>query len=71
MRSKRVHPSRFYIFPIIHKLNHPGRPIVLRIGTPTEKISAFVDYQLSPFMSRDWTPSYIKSTTNFLQHCKP
>ena len=31
------------------------------------KILAFVDYVLSPFMSRDWIPSYIKDTTDFLQ----
>ena len=44
-----------------HKLNHPGRLIISCIGTPTEKISAFVDYVLSPI------PSYIKDTTDFLQ----
>ena len=31
------------------------------------KISAFVDCVLSPVMSRDWIPSYIKDTTDFLQ----
>ena len=67
MRCKSARPGRFYMLPKIHKLNHPGRPIALCIGTPTEKISAFVDYVLSPFMSQDWIPSYIKDTTDFLQ----
>ena len=35
MRSKSVHPGRFFMLPKIHKLNHPGRPIVLCIQTPT------------------------------------
>ena len=53
MRCKSVRPGRFYMLPKIHKLYHPGRPIVSCIGTPTKKISTFMDYVLSPFMSRN------------------
>ena len=62
MRCKSVRPGQLYMLPKIYKLNLPGRPIVSYIG-----ISAFVDYVLPPFMSRDWIPSCIKDTTEFLQ----
>ena len=60
-------PGCFYILPKIHKntLPPPGRPIVSAIGSPTEKISAFIDHFLQPLLP--CIPSFIKDTTHFLQ----
>ena len=41
-----IEPARLYLMPKIHKPSYPGRPIVASNGTPTEKISHFVDYHL-------------------------
>ncbi len=56
--------ARFYLLPKIHKPNNPGRPIVSGNGSPTERISEFVDSFLNPLVSR--IPSFIKDTTDFL-----
>ena len=61
-------PGRFYILPKLHKQGHPGRPIVLANGHPTEKISEFVSYHLNPLVQT--LPSYIKNTTHFLNKLK-
>ena len=59
-------PGRFYLLPKIHKgvLPPPGRPIVSAIGSPTEKISEFLDFFLQPSLSS--IPSYVKDTGHFL-----
>ena len=57
--------SRFYILPKIHKPGCPDRPIVSLCGSPTEGISKFIDFHLSPLVSR--FPSHIKDTTDFLK----
>ena len=59
-------PGRFYLLPKIHKgvLPPPGRPIVSAIGSPTEKISEFLDFFLQPTLSS--IPSYVKDTGHFL-----
>ena len=59
-------PGIFYLLPKIHKLKlpPPGRPIVSQIGSPTEKISGYLDFFLQPFMQK--IPSYIKDTGHFL-----
>ncbi len=57
--------SKFYILPKIHKPGNPGRPIVTGTNCPTEKLSAFVDGILRPYVEN--LPSYIKDTTHFLQ----
>ena len=64
LRPKKIRTSRFYILPKIHKDGIPGRPIVSSCGAPTENISLFVDYHLSPLVRR--IPSYIKDTNDFL-----
>lgn len=59
-------PGKFYLLPKIHKLKlpPPGRPIVSQIGSPTEKISGYLDFFLQPFLQK--IPSYIKDTGHFL-----
>ena len=59
--------ARFYLLPKIHKgkIPPPGRPIISGNGSPTERISQFVDYfikEISP-LGR----SYVKDTTDFLR----
>ena len=53
--NTRSRPGRFYLLPKIHKnvLPPPGRPIISAIGSPTEKISEFLD-------------SFVKDTRHFL-----
>ena len=53
-----VKPGRFYLLPKIHKQGCPGRPVISGCGTPTEKISAFVDHNVRPIVSE--INSYIK-----------
>lgn len=57
----------FYLLPKVHKPARPppGRPIVSSYGSPTERISAFVDEQLQPLVTK--LPSYIKDTNDFLE----
>ena len=45
-------PGKFYLLPKIHKnvLPPPGRPIVSQIGSPTEKISGYLDFFLQPLL---------------------
>ena len=59
-------PGRFYLLPKIHKgiLPPPGRPIISAIGSPTEKISEFLDFFLQPLLTS--IPSFIKDTGHFL-----
>ena len=50
--------------PKVHKENHPGRPIVSSIDSPTSKISEYVDFHLQPFT--DTIQSHIKDTRDFI-----
>ena len=58
--------GHFYMLPKIHKgkLPPPGRPIISAIGSPTEKISEFLDFFLQPYLAT--IPSYVKDTGHFL-----
>ena len=58
----------FYMLPKIHKINHPGRPVISSVNSHTEKISAYVDEFLRPIAER--LPSYIRDTTDFIQGIK-
>ena len=58
----------FYMLPKIHKINHPGRPVISSVNSHTEKISAYVDEFLKPIAER--LPSYIRDTTDFIQRIK-
>ena len=46
--EKETKIGRFYFLPKIQKrlLKVPGRPVVSNSGTPTEKISEFMDFYL-------------------------
>ena len=59
--------SELYLLPKIHKNKNPppGRPIISANGSPTEKISQFVDHFLNPTTFN--LPSYVRDTTHFLQ----
>ena len=63
-------PGRFYLLPKVHKNldKPPGRPIVSGNGTPTERISQYVDEHIKPFAPK--IDSYIKDTSHFLSICK-
>ena len=44
--------GKMYLLPKIHKRlqDVPGRPVISNCGTPTEKVSEFLDYDLQPVM---------------------
>ena len=42
----------------------PGRPVISNCGTPTEKVSEFLNNQLKPVMREGM--SYSKDSNNFL-----
>ena len=46
----------------------PGRPVISNRGTPTEKISEFLDRQLKTIMQKSW--SYIKDSGDFKRKIK-
>ena len=65
--QKEPKTPRFYTLPKIHKSTQPppGHPILSANQSPTEQISAFVDYFLKPTIP--YQRSYVKDTTHFLQ----
>ena len=62
--------GKMYLLPKIHKrlYNVPGRPIISNCGTPTEKVSEFLDHHLQPVMNSG--KSYVKDTGDFLEKIK-
>ena len=50
--KKATNLSKLYFLPKIHKRLSavPGRPVISNCGTPTEKVSEYVDYILKPTM---------------------
>ena len=56
-----------YLLPKIHQRldNVPGRPVVSNNGTPTEKVSRFLDDDLKPVMQNGW--SYIQDSGDFFE----
>ena len=64
--TSEARTPQLYLLPKIHKgvSPPPGRPVVSANSCPTEKISAFVDIFLNPFLQE--IPSYIRDTTHFL-----
>ena len=59
-----------YLLPKIHKrlYNVPGRPVISNCGTPTEKMSEFLDHHLQPVMKGG--RSYVKDTNHFIEKLK-
>ena len=58
---KKGNQSReLYFLPKIHKRLSavPGRPVISNCGTPTEKVSEYLDHILKPIMQESW--SYVK-----------
>ena len=62
--------DKMYLLPKIHKKLHdvPGRPVISNCGTPTEKLSKFLDHHLQPVMKAG--KSYIKDSGDFLEKRK-
>ena len=62
--------GKICLLPKIHKRlgNVPGRLVISNCGTPTEKVSEFLDYHLKPVMQS--AKSYIKDTSDFLRKLK-
>ena len=48
--KKITNLGKLYLLSEIHKRleNVPGRPVISNCGTPTEKVSEFLDYHLEP-----------------------
>ena len=68
--KKTCNLGKLYLLPKIHKRlrDVPGRPVISNCGTPTEKISEFLDTQLKPIMQKSW--SYIKDSGDFIRKIK-
>ena len=62
--------GKMYWFPKIHKrlFDVPERPVFSNCGTPTEKVSVFLDHNLKAVMQEG--QSYIKDTGDFLNKIK-
>ena len=52
--KKITNLEKLHLLPKIHKRleNVPGRPVISNCGTPTEKVSEFLDYHLKPVMQK-------------------
>ena len=68
--KKTTSLGKMYLLPKIHKRLYdvPGRPVISNCGTPTEKVSEFLDHHLKPVMQEG--DSYIKDTGDFLNKIK-
>lgn len=65
LTPKDARTARFYLLLELHKQGVPGRPVMSGCSTPTEKISEFIDHQLSPLVPS--INSYIKDTNDFMR----
>ena len=65
--KKATNLGNLYFLREIHKCLSaiPGRPVIYYYGTPTEKVSEYVDYILKPIMQDSW--SYNKDSGDFLK----
>ena len=61
--------GKMYLLPKIHKrLSDVPGPVISNCGTPTEKVSEFLDHHLQPVMKGG--RSYVKDTQDFLEKLK-
>ena len=62
--------GKMYLLPKIHKrlFDVPGRPVISNCGTPTEKVSEFLDHHLQLVMKGG--RSYVKDAQDFLEKLK-
>ncbi|CAB4014607.1 Hypothetical predicted protein [Paramuricea clavata] len=67
LKGENLNLGRFYLLPKIHKslVDVPGRPVVSNCGTPTERISEFVDYHINPIVKV--LPTVLSDTSDFLR----
>ena len=68
--KKATNLEKFFLLPKIHKRLYdvPGRPVNSNCGTPTEKVSEFLDNQLKPVVREGM--SYIKDSNDFIHKIK-
>ena len=68
--KKATNLGKLYFLPKIRKRlpNVPGRPVISNCGTPTEKVSEYLDFLLKPVMQDGWP--YVKDTGDFLKKIK-
>ena len=68
--KKATNLGKLYLLPKIHKglCKVPGRPVISDCGTPTEKVSEFLDHHLQPIMKQG--ESYNRGTGDFLAKLK-
>ena len=62
--------GKLYLLLKIHKklFDVPGRPLISDCGTPTEKVSEFLDHHLKPIMQSRL--SHIRDSQHFLEKIK-
>ena len=65
--KKSTNLGKMYLLSKIHKRleSVPGGPVICNCGTPTEKVSEFLDYHLKPTMPS--AKLYIKDTSDYLR----
>ena len=68
--KKSTNLGKLYFLPKIHKrlYDAPGHSVISNCGTPTEKMSEYLDYNLKPIMGL--AKSYIRDTSDFLKRLK-
>ena len=68
--KKACNLGKLYLLPKIHKrlFNVPGRPVISNCGTPTEKVSEFLDHHLKPIVQNGL--SYRRDSQHFLEKIK-
>ena len=68
--QKATNLGKMYLLPKRHKRlsNLLGRPVISNCGTPTEKVSEFLDFQLKRTMQS--SKSYIKDSGDFIRKSK-
>ena len=68
--KKSTNLAKLYFLPKIHKrlYNEAGRPVISNYGTPTEKMSEYLDYHVKPIMCL--AKSYIRDTSDFFKRLK-